>query len=178
MPSRRLTAWRRPSRRTISAFVTRAEFQVKAAKSQSSNCFASLRIFGVTIVLRSIGNWQSAIGNLIFAREHSGRTEMARAGRRLHRRGGTGKRDSPRPSRFTAALTRRRTACTSAIWCRCSRCGGFNCSAIIPLPWPAARPASIGDPSGKTQERQLLTQGNSGPQHRQREGAAREAARF
>ena len=33
----------------------------------------------------------------------------------------------------------------------------FNCSAIFQSPSPAARQASIGDPSGKTQERQLLT---------------------
>ena len=37
---------------------------------------------------------------------------------------------------------------------------------------------SIGDPSGKTAERQLSTPGNAGRQHRPRQGAVAPAARF
>ena len=67
------------------------------------------------------------------------------------------KRKSPRRSRFTAVSIRPPTACTSATSFRCWLCGGFNCSVIIPLRSPAARPAPLAIQAGKAQERPLLT---------------------
>ena len=74
---------------------------------------------------------------------------MARLGGRLHRPGGIAKTAAKRPSPSTAALTRRRTVCTSATWCRCWRCAAFNCWGIIPSPWPAARPAPSAIPAAR-----------------------------
>ena len=68
----------------------------------------------------------------------------------LHRRAGIEQTAGGRPDHLYCRLrSRRRTACTSATWCRCWPCAAFNCSAIIPSPWPAGRPAWSATPAAR-----------------------------
>jgi len=58
---------------------------------------------------------------------------------------------------FTAASTPRRTRCMSAAWSRCSACAGSSWPGIIRIAVAGGATGSIGDPSGKSAERNLLT---------------------
>jgi hypothetical protein len=118
--------------------------------------------------IRARGQTAWIIGEIVRA-ERAGQSRLTRdceyfeelewrgIGGRLHGRAGIAQSaSSPARLSFTPDLIPPRTACTSAIWCRCWPCGGFNCTAIIPSPWPAGRPAWSAIRAGAP-ERQLLT---------------------
>ena len=67
------------------------------------------------------------------------------------------KAPSRNPSPATSASTRRRRASTRAAWCPSWRSPTCSAPATGPSPSWAGAPRMIGDPSGKTEMRKMLT---------------------